>query len=408
MAQPSARRTISLPQARRIALAAQGFGRPRPERPVTLRDVQAQIDQLGQFQIDSINIVARAHQMPLFSRLGPYDTDLLVRASSQKPLRLFEYWGHAASLVDVNLQPALRFRMAQARGEAWSGIVRVMEEQPDLVDFVLGEVAARGPLTARDIEQDAARDRTGWGWNWSNTKTALEWLFWCGEITAARRNPAFERLYDLPSRVLPTAVVATRTPDVEESHIILVARAAKALGVATERCLADYFRLNRARTKAAIAHLEASGELLPVSVDGWTDRAWLWHEAKVPRHITSRALISPFDSLIFERERAEKLFGLHYRIEIYVPAPKRQYGYYVYPFLLDEQFAGRVDLKADRAAGVLRVLATWREPASGLDDGHVAVELLAELREMARWLGMGEIEVQPHGDLSTALADAVG
>lgn len=397
-------RTLTLAQARRIALAAQGFGTPRPQRPVTMRDVQRTIDQLAQFQIDSINVVTRAHLMPLFSRLGPYDTTLLTRASSRRPLRLFEYWGHAASLVDVRLQPALRFRMARAHGEAWGGIRRVQAEHPELVAFVRDEVASRGPVSARQIEFDEQRDRSNWGWNWSSTKTALEWLFWCGDITAARRNSAFERLYDLPERVLPSAVVDAPTPTVHESHVVLVRRAARALGVATEACLADYFRLSRAETRAAVAELEATGELLLVAVTGWTDRAWLWHGARIPRRIRARALVSPFDSLVFERNRAEHLFGLRYRIEIYVPAAQRQYGYYVYPFLLDEQFVGRVDLKADRGAGVLRVLAAWKEPASGLDDEHVAEELLAELRQMAAWLGLDRVVVEPRGDLSSSLA----
>lgn len=396
-------RELSLPQARRIALAAQGFGRPRPERTITIRDVQRQIDQLAQFQIDSINVLARAHLMPLYSRLGPYDPALLTRASGVAPRRLFEYWGHAASLIDVTLQPALRFRMMQARGEAWGGIVRVQDEHPDLVDRVRDEVRTRGPITARQIEHDEQRDRTDWGWNWSAVKTALEWLFWSGEITAANRNPAFERRYDLPERVLPRAVVEAPTPSIEDSHLLLVRRAARALGIASEACLADYFRLNRARTGAAIATLEAKGELEQVTVPGWPARAWLWTgdgHPRIPRSIRARALVSPFDSLIFERKRALALFGLDYKIEIYVPEAKRRYGYYAYPFLLGERFAARVDLKADRAAGVLRVKAAWLEPGTGLAPELVAAELLTELRCLAGWLGLASIDVERRGDLA--------
>ncbi|GAA1396849.1 winged helix-turn-helix domain-containing protein [Luteococcus peritonei] len=406
-------REISLPQARRIALAAQGFGRPRRDRPVTMREVQGEIDRLAQFQIDSISVLARAHQMPLYSRLGAYDVGLLERAASRRPRRLFEYWGHAASLVDVRLEPALRFRMARARGEAWGGIRRVVEEHPGLVDFVLDEVRERGPVTAREIEYEEQRDRSHWGWNWSATKRALEWHFWSGRITAASRNAAFERRYDLPERVLPAEVVATPTPDDHQAHVILVRRAARALGVASEACLADYFRLSRAETRAAIAELEQLGELEPVRVRGWKPQAWLWKgnqelpAARIPRRITGRALVSPFDSLIFERSRALALFDLDYRIEIYVPAAQRRHGYYVYCFLLDEHFAARVDLKADRRAGVLRVLSSWAEPGCPHETAQVVRELAAELRELAAWLGLGEVEIGARGDLAAALHGAM-
>ena len=404
-------REIGLPQARRIALAAQGFGRPRPDRAVTMRDVQREIDRLAQFQIDSISVLARAHQMPLYSRLGPYDLTLLERASSTSPRRLFEYWGHAASLLDVRLEPALRFRMARAADEAWGGMQRVRTEHPGLVEFVLDEVCTRGPLTARAMEYEEQRDRSHWGWNWSATKRALEWHVWSGRITSASRNPAFERRYDLPERVLPAQVLATPTPSDHEAHVVLVRRAARALGVASELCLADYFRLSRAETRAAVAELVALGELEPVRVRGWKPQAWLWKgnqdgpPARIPRRVTGRALVSPFDSLIFERSRALALFGLDYRIEIYVPAAQRRHGYYVYCFLLDEHFAARVDLKADRRAGVLRVLASWAEPLCPHPQDRVLAELAAELRSLAQWLGLARVEVAAHGDLAGALHD---
>jgi len=397
---------LTLAQARRVALAAQGFGRARPERPVGVRDLQAAVNRLGQFQIDSINVVTRAHFMPLFSRLGPYDTGLLERAAHESPRRLFEYWGHAASLLDVSLQPLLRFRMAEGYRDVWTGIERVAVENPDLVAFVIAEVAARGPISARELEVEEVRDRSGWGWNWSRVKTVLEWLFYCGEVTSVRRNSQFERVYDLPERVLPAAVLARPTPTPEESVVGLVRRAAQALGVAGEFSLRDYFRTRPGMTRQAIAALVDSGELLPVSVRGAGDKpAYLWHEARLPRRIHTRALLSPFDSMIFERARLELLFDFFYRIEIYVPEGRRQHGYYVYPFLLDEHFVARVDLKADRARGVLRVNSTWLEP--GHDPAHVAFELAAELATMAQWQGLSAVQVLPRGDLAAVLSAAV-
>ncbi|MGO4955754.1 winged helix-turn-helix domain-containing protein [Luteococcus sp. Sow4_B9] len=403
-------RELSLASARRVALAAQGFGRPRPQRPITMRDVQGQIDRLAQFQVDSINVLARAHQLPLYSRLGAYDTALLDRAAGQAPRRLFEYWGHAASMVDVRLEPALRFRMARARDEAWGGMRRIAQEQPDLVARVRREVAERGPVTARQLEAPRARQRDHWGWNWSDTKRALEWLFWCGEVTAARRNASFEREYDLPERVLPPAVLQTPTPSSQEAHVVLVRRAARALGVASERCLADYFRLGRAETRRAIATLEELGEMEPVTVAGWSTRAWLWTgdgQPRIPRRIHARALISPFDPLIFERSRALSLFGLDYRIEIYVPQARRRHGYYVHPFLVGEEFAARVDLKADRAASVLRVKSSWLEEGTSHPVDVVTNQLADELELLARWLGLGAVVVDDAGDLADALAAEV-
>ncbi|MDN5761555.1 MAG: winged helix DNA-binding domain-containing protein [Microlunatus sp.] len=400
------RERLSLTEARRVALAAQGFGRPQPVRP-TMRDIQATVNRLAQFQIDSINIVARAHYLPLFSRLGPYDTTLLHRAAERPPRRLFEYWGHEASLIDVTLQPALRWRMAAAADEAWGRIRRIREERPDLLEFVRAEIADRGPISAREIEHDEQRERSNWGWNWSAVKTCLEWLFWTGEISAADRNRQFERRYDLMERVLPSAVTRQPTPAREEAAVRLIRRAAQALGVATSRCLADYFRITQARARPAIEALVAAGELIAVTVPGWADNgAYLWHTARIPRRIKASALLSPFDSLVFERRRLEQLFDFHYRIEIYVPQAKRVYGYYVYPFLLEEKLVARVDLKADRVRGVLQVLSAWRE--QGADPVEVCCALAGELTSMASWLELGAVEVQPRGDLGPDLALAMG
>jgi uncharacterized protein YcaQ len=272
------------------------------------------VDRLGLFQIDSINIVARAHYVPLFSRIGPYPPALLDRAYGRAPRRLFEYWAHEASLVRVDLQPALRFRMAAPDG-AWGSMKRIAKEQPEVVEWVLAEVRDRGPLTAREIELDVpAPQRDHWGWNWSVVKVALEWLFYTGAVTSARRNSAFERVYDLPERVLPTDILAAPTPDVADAHRALVRVAARAHGVATEPDLRDYFRLKPVPTKAAIADLVDTGELLPVEVEGWRRPAYLHKDARVPRRVRARSLVSPFDPLVFERRRTEALFGFRYRI----------------------------------------------------------------------------------------------
>ncbi len=394
---------LSRPEARRVALAAQGFADPRPDRIITMRDVQATVNRLAQFQIDSINVVTRAHFLPLFSRLGPYAPALLERAAHRSPRRVFEYWGHAASLIDVTLQPALRFRMQEGYRDVWGGVERVARQNPQLVDDIRDEVKRRGPISARQLEHEEVRDRTGWGWNWSSVKTALEWLFYIGDVTSAYRNSQFERVYDLPERVLPASVLAQPTPSPHAGVLELVRRAGAALGVASEFCLRDYFRTRADLTKAATAELVESGELIPVTVEGWENaKTYLWHSARHPRRVGARALLSPFDSMIFERARLQRLFEFFYRIEIYVPEPKRTYGYYVYPFLLNERFVARVDLKADRAAGVLRVNSAWLERDQ--DEAQVATELAAELRTMAGWLGLSGVDVQDRGDLAPALA----
>nr|WP_204920165.1 crosslink repair DNA glycosylase YcaQ family protein [Microlunatus panaciterrae] len=402
---------MSRAQARRVALAAQGFGHPshraRPGREVGPRDVQAVTSRLGQFQIDSINVVTRAHFVPLYSRLGPYDPALLERAAHRRPRRLFEYWGHAASLIDVNLQPLLRFRMQAGFRDVWPRVEAVAREQPWLVDWVREQVAERGPVSARQLEPDPVRVRTHWGWNWSAVKTVLEWLFYTGEITSAYRNPQFERVYDLPENVLPKHVLQAPSPTPQESVRGLVRHAATALGVASELCLRDYFRTRPDLTRAAIDELVESGELVPVRVEGWDRPTYLWHRAAVPRTIEAHALLCPFDSLVFERARLEKLFDFFYRIEIYVPEPKRVHGYYVYPLLFGDRFVARTDLKADRTAGVLRVQSAWAEQGTGLSPAVTAEVLATELATLARWLGLGSIVVSPRGDLAEPLQAAV-
>jgi uncharacterized protein YcaQ len=396
---------LSQAQARRIALAAQGFTDPRPVGPVTMRHLRRVVGRTGLLQIDSVNVLQRAHYLPLFSRLGSYSTTLLDRAAYKAPRSLFEYWGHEASLISVELQPALRWRMDQAHLHAWGGMRRVAEQQPELVAWVLREVRDAGPLTAAEIELDVPKSTQNWGWNWSEVKAALEWLFWTGEVTASRRNTAFARVYDLTERALPAAVMNAPTPSEPDAYRELIRVAAVALGVAVEVDLRDYFRLPVAAARQAVAELVESGELRPVSVTGWRQQAYLHADAKLPRWVKASTLISPFDPLIWERGRTERLFNFRYRIEIYVPAHLRVHGYYVLPFLLGDSLVARVDLKADRKAGVLRVPGVWGEP--GYDEGEVSEALATGLLELAGWLGLGEVAPPERGDLAVPVADAL-
>ncbi len=397
--------SLSLSQARRIALAAQGFTDPAPTGVPNLRHLRRVVGRTGLLQMDSVNVLQRAHYLPLYSRLGPYPTELLDRAAYRRPRELFEYWGHEASLIPVALHPALRWRMAAWSTEAWGSMRRVATEQPELVRWVHDEVKVNGPLTAAEIEHDAPRRKDNWGWNWSVVKQALEYLFYAGEVTAAARNGAFARLYDLPERTLPADVLAAPTPTDAEAFRTLVGVASRSLGVAAEFELRDYFRLPVAAARAAIADLVASGELLPVRVEGWRQPAYLHPEARLPRWVRGDRLISPFDPLIWERARTERLFGFFYRIEIYVPAPKRVHGYYVLPFLQDDRFTARVDLKADRKAGVLRIPAAWSEP--DVDPVATASALAVELGRLAGWLGLSAVAPPERGDLAVPLTAAL-
>ena len=397
---------LSLAQARRIALAAQGFGRSRPSGPITLGHLQRVIDRVGQFQIDSVNVAVRAHYMPLFSRLGGYDPALLDRAAGRAPRRLFEYWAHAACLIDVNLQPALRMAMRRRAAGQRGSLARILAEKPELMQQVIDDVGLEGPLSARQIENVETRSRVDWGWNWSEAKHVLEFLFDSGTVGVAGRNSAFERRYDLNERVLPPNVLAQPDPSDEQSYDVLVSRSANALGVADLKALTDYFYLRGEGAKGAVERLETRGELEPVRVAGLRQSFWLAAAARRPRRIEGQALIAPFDTLVHHRPRVLQLFGVHYRIGIYTPAAQRDYGYYVYLFLADDQIVARVDLKADRSAGVLLVQSAWLEPHAEHRRAEVAVRLLAELRLMAQWLGLSDVVVQPQGTLSVALGEA--
>lgn len=392
---------LSLAAARRIALAAQGFAKERPPR-IDRRQVGRVVDALGLLQIDSVNVLARAHYLPLFSRLGPYSPEFLERAAwgRRSERRLFEYWGHEASLLPLAQQPLLRWRMERARrGEGiYRRLALLARERPDFIDAVLREVAERGPLSASELGE-GSRGRSAW-WGWSEGKRALEYLFWSGAVTTAtRRN--FERVYDLPERVLPAAVIAAPTPSEPEAIRQLLVIAARSLGIAAAGDLRDYFRLDPADTYPRLAELVAEGALVQVAVEGWKQPAYLDPEARRPRRVEARALISPFDPLVWERVRTERLFDFRYRIEIYTPAHKREHGYYVLPFLLGERLVARVDLKADRADRTLRVRAAHAE--GGVDQVEVAGALAAELETMASWLGLEQLRVDRRGDLSAAL-----
>jgi uncharacterized protein len=388
--------------ARRIALAAQGFADPRPTGPVGTRQLRRMAERLAVLQIDSVNVLSRAHYVPAFSRLGPYPRELLDGLCGR---RLFEYWAHEASFLPVRLHPHLRWRMHAAEEHAWGSMVRIQRERPHYVAEVLERVRAEGPLKASDLAEPRP-DRPGSMWNWHAGKVALEWLFYSGALTARGRTTSFERVYDLPERVLPTDILQAPTPDEPEAVRELVRTAARSLGVATERDLRDYFRLRPQQARSAIAELADAGELQPVEVTGWGGPAWLDPEARRPRRVRARALVSPFDSLVWERPRVERIFGFRYRIEIYTPAAKRVHGYYVLPFLLGDQLVARVDLKADRQAGVLRVQAAHAE--EGAERALVSSALADELRLMADWLQLDDVVVAERGDLAGDLSRVVG
>ena len=397
--------SLSVAQARRVTLAAQGFADPKPGGATDMRHLRRVLRRVHLIQMDSVNVLQRAHFMPLYSRLGPYPVELLERAAYRRPRDLFEFWGHEASLITTDLQPLFRWRMSRAAELAWGGMRRVSEEQPELVDRVLGVVRDRGPITAAEIEHDEPRRKDNWGWNWSAVKQALEWLFYTGQITAAERTTSFARRYDLPERVLPRAVLEAPTPAPADAFRALVELSARALGVAAEPELRDYFRLPVDGFKQAVAELVDDRVLLPVSVPGWKQPTYLHHEAKLPRWVRAATLVSPFDPLIWERNRTERLFGMNYRIEIYVPAAQRLYGYYVLPFLLGDQLAARVDLKADRKTGRLLIPAAWLEP--GADQEETTDALAIELHRLAGWLGLDQIMPPERGDLAGPLTAAI-
>ncbi|HET9428983.1 MAG TPA: crosslink repair DNA glycosylase YcaQ family protein [Allosphingosinicella sp.] len=382
--------TLTVAAARRIALAAQGYGEERPPR-VNRGHLRRILERLSLHQIDSVNVVARAHYLPAFSRLGAYDRDLLDNAAwgRRSDRRLFEYWAHEASLLPLALHPLLRWRMAAAdRGEiGWTSMRGFAREHRHMALAVLDRLRSDGPMAASDFEH--GRSRSGW-WEWGETKKALEWLFWAGHITTATRRGSFERVYDLTERVIPSAILDLPTPTEAEAHRALIDRGARALGVATATDLRDYFRLKPEAARSAVADLVDDGRLLPVRVAGWKVETYLHRDARRPRRIKGQALIAPFDPLIWERARTERLFGFRFRIEIYTPADRRIHGYYVLPFLMDDRLVARVDLKADRQRSRLLARQVTIEPDS---PPGTLERLTDELHLVARWLELESVEI---------------
>ena len=402
---------LSAARARRLALGAQGFADRRPSGRVDRRHARRLFDRVGLIQIDSVNVLVRSQELPLFSRLGPHSRDLLPRMAADG--ELFEYWAHEASLLPVDHHPLLRFAMkAAAEGAAYKSLVQLQRDRPEFVEAVFEQVAARGPVSARDLGE--RRERSGPWWDWDDGKRALEYLFWCGRVTA-RRRPSFERVYDLPERVLPASVVEAPTPPEPEARKALLVRAARSLGVATAEDLADYHRQRMPKVRPLLPELVEAGALVPVEVERWSKPAFMHPDATVPRRVDARALLSPFDSLVWDRARTERVFDFRYRLEIYTPADRRVFGYYVLPFLLGDRLVARVDLKADRARGALLVRGAFSEREVDVDE--VAHALAQELALTAGWLGLEEVMVsdvdpdgaprEPRGDLVDPLTRAI-
>ena len=398
---------ISPKTARRLALTAQGLSGapPEPGKATRWQALSKVIDRLNLLQIDSVNVLSRSHYLPLFSRLGGYDKTVLDRHTlAAKNRRCFEYWAHEASILPYRYQPLLRWRMDDARNGTgiYKGLVEFARDKPQVIADTLARVRAEGPLRPRDFGQPAVRSGEWWGWN--DHKTALEYLFWTGDVTAASRD-GFERLYDVPERVLPDDTHAAATPERADAVRDLARHSARALGVATETDIRDYFRLPVDDARQAVAELAENGELHRVEVKGWSKPGYIWHQAKSARSFGHTTLLSPFDPLVWNRERAERLFDFRYRIEIYTPAPKRRFGYYVLPVLVGEHLAGRLCMKADRQEGTLRINAAWHE--ADADPGATAEAIAPALHSMSRWLELERVEIAPRGNMATALRDAV-
>jgi uncharacterized protein YcaQ len=406
---------LSAAEARGVALAAQGIGRSRPNRRVDARRLRRAIGDIGLLQLDSVNALCRPHYMPLFSRLGPYRRAALDRLASHadtaagpatgagRDRSLFEYWGHEASLLPVELQPLLRWRMARAKELTYKPVRLLAAEKPELLESVLRTVRERGPIRAAEVATPVRKPRNPW-FNWSEGKLALDYLFFAGRVCTAHR-VRFERHYDLPERVLPKAVLDAPTPAEDEAQRRLLLIAAARLGVATEPDLGDYFRLPRVESTARLAELVEAGALTPARVEGWSAPAYV-AAARLPTPAReARALLTPFDPLVWSRPRTERLFDFRYRIEMYTPVAKRVHGYYVLPFLLGDRLVARVDVKSDRQAGVLRVVGAFAEP--GADPAAVAPELADELRLLSGWLELEHVSVARKGDLAGKLGKAV-
>ena len=392
---------LSAAEARRLALRAQGFTDRRPAGRADVRHLRRVVDRVGVLQIDSVNVLVRSHYLPMFSRLGPYPRELLDRMASERA-ELFEYWAHEQSLLPVAAHPLVRWRMDwAAQGHTWGGLARFARENPAYIEAVHAEIAERGALPASALRDPGTRSGPWWGWG--EGKRALEWLHWTGRLAAFRR-PTFERVYDLPERVLPPDVLARPAVPEGDARKALLVLAARSHGVATAADLADYHRQRLTAVRPLLAELVEDGSLLEATVEGWNAPAYLHPGARVPRRAEAAALVSPFDSLVWDRRRTERLFAFHLRLEIYTPAPRRRFGYYVVPFLLGDRLVGRVDLKADRRAGALLVHGAYAE--DGVDPAAVVGPLAAELWSMAAWLGLERVVVGDRGDLAPCLVTA--
>src|SRR5262245_45853439 len=389
--------SLSNAQARRIALGAQGFTDPRPTGRIDRRHLRRVLDRIGLIQIDSVNVLVRSQELPLFARLGPHPRTLIDDATADG--ELFEYWVHEASHVPTAHHYMYRWMMREPH--RWPSFRRLMEERADYIKTVYDYVAANGPLVAGDLKQRVGK-KSSW-WDYDDGKIALEALFYEGRVSARRRPRDFARVYDITERVIPAEALAVPALPEHEARKELLVLAAKYYGVGTLSDLADYHRMKPAACRTGAAELVEEGRLIVAEVGGWKHPAYLRPDAVTPRRIKARALLSPFDPVVWNRERTERMFGFRYRIEIYTPAPKRQYGYYVLPFLLGDELVARVDLKADRANRARLVQAAWSEP--GAANGAVAGELFEELSLMAGWLGLEQVTVNGRGDLAPALAE---
>jgi uncharacterized protein YcaQ len=393
--------SISPAAARRIALAAQGFGRAHPDA-VGTRQLNLALQRLGALQLDSVNVFERSHYLPLFARLGAYDKTLLDKLTFARRGPYLEYWAHEAALIPVDDWPLFRFRMEFWRDWMGTNMPEWYAANESTIVRLKAALAANGPMPASAFEREAERVRGPW-WDWDEVKRGLERLFRVGELASAGRSN-FERVYALPEQVLPAEVLAREVPE-DEAKYQLMKRSAIAHGIGTLNDLADYFRIKQTRAKDALQRLVDEGEVLPVTVPGWNKPAYLHKDARIPRRIEGAALLSPFDPVVWERDRALRMFGFHYRIEIYTPAAKRIFGYYTLPVLIDDALVGRIDLKNDRQAKVLRVQSAWREEGApaGIEQRIVPV-----LREIAAWQGCDAIAVADRGDLARDLAGALG
>jgi uncharacterized protein YcaQ len=391
---------LSADEARRMALAAQGFTDPRPAGRVDRRHLRRVLGRIGLIQIDSVNVLVRSQELPLFARLGPHPRTMIADATQDR--ELFEHWGHMASHIPSEQHRLFRWRMERVQMDGWRWIREMAARRNGYVEEVFTRIRDGGPVVAADVtERDG---RKGPWWDWDDAKVALEFLFQTGRLAVTRRPRDFAKIYDVPERVLPAAVLSAPTPTEQDARKELLVRGARAQGVGTLGDLTDYHRQSTPICRPLVAELVEEGRLIPAQVDGWKQPAYVHPEATVPRRVSGRALLSPFDSLVWNRDRTERIFGFRYRIEIYTPPPKRVYGYFVLPYLLDGHLVGRVDLKADRAAGALLVQAAHAE--AGIDPGAVAPDLAAELEAMAGWLGLSRVVTTGRGDLAPALAGA--